>query len=68
MLYQLSYLGTVHVKKSEALLQDRQRKIKRPVHLLTERAFEAGCGGEGIFLPLLNEALSFMIQALALVA
>ena len=29
MLYQLSYLGTVNGKKSEALLQDRQTKIKR---------------------------------------
>jgi hypothetical protein len=30
VLYQLSYLGTVHGKKSEALLQDRPRKIKLP--------------------------------------
>jgi hypothetical protein len=31
VLYQLSYLGTVCGKKSEALLQDRPRKIKLPV-------------------------------------
>ena len=32
MLYQLSYLGTVCGKKSEALLQDRPIKIKLPGH------------------------------------
>ena len=47
VLYQLSYLGTVHDKKSEALLQDHQRKIKLPGYPLSERALEAGCGGEG---------------------
>ena len=47
MLYQLSYLGTVNGKKSEALLQDRQTKIKLPDTPLSERALAMGCGGEG---------------------
>ena len=68
MLYQLSYLGTVHGKKRKALLQDRQRKIKLPGHLLSERAREAGCGGEGIFLPSLTQALRFEIHGVSLLA
>ena len=41
MLYQLSYLGTIRGKKSEALLQDRWTKIKSlpisPVQVPTEQ-------------------------------
>jgi hypothetical protein len=41
VLYQLSYLGTVHGKKIKEPLQDRPRKIKRPGHLLSEGDFDA---------------------------
>ena len=68
MLYQLSYLGTVQGKKSEALLQDRPRKIKLPGQPLSERALKAGCGGEGEFLPSLTDALRFELRGVALVA
>ena len=68
MLYQLSYLGTVQGKKSEALLQDRPRKIKLPGHPLSERALEAGCGGEGSIQLSLTSALQFKIEGVALVA
>jgi hypothetical protein len=68
VLYQLSYLGTVQDKKSEALLQDRSRKIKLPGHPLSERSFETGCGGEGGFLPSLTDALRFDLKGVALVA
>jgi hypothetical protein len=47
VLYQLSYLGTGHGKNSEALLQDRSRKIKLPGHSLSKRVLAMGCGGEG---------------------
>jgi hypothetical protein len=39
VLYQLSYLGTVYGKKSEALLQDRSRKIKLPGRLIEDFFF-----------------------------
>jgi len=42
VLYRLSYLGTVHGKKSEALLQDRLRKIKLlAIHSLREPSKQA---------------------------
>jgi hypothetical protein len=68
VLYQLSYLGTVQDKKSEALLQDRPRKIKLPGHPLSERSFETGCGGEGHLYPSLTKALEYNIEGLALTA
>ena len=40
MLYQLSYLGTVCGKKSEALIQDHPIKIKLPGHPRSEIAPE----------------------------
>jgi hypothetical protein len=52
VLYQLSYLGTVFGKESEALLQDSQRKIKLPGHPNSERVLKEGCGGMGgIYFP-----------------
>ena len=68
MLYQLSYLGTVHGKKSEALLQDRSRKIKLPGHPLSEKALAMGCGGEGGNVLSLTDALRFELHGIALVA
>ena len=48
MLYRLSYLGTVHGKKSEALLQDRPRKIKLlAIHSLREPSKQAVAEREG---------------------
>jgi hypothetical protein len=68
VLYQLSYLGTVQGKKSEALLQDRPRKIKLPGQPLSEGALKAGCGGEESVAPSLNDALAFQLEGLALTA
>ena len=53
---------------SEALLQDRPRKIKLPGHPLSERALEAGCGGAGSIQLSLTSALQFKIEGIALVA
>jgi len=53
---------------SEALLQDRPRKIKLPGHPLSERALEAGCGGAESIQLSLTSALQFKIEGIALVA
>jgi hypothetical protein len=68
VLYQLSYLGTSHGKKSEALLQDRPRKIKLPGHPRSKKVREAGCGGEGENKLSLTSALRFELRGIALVA
>ena len=69
MLYQLSYLGTIFGKESEALLQDRQRKIKLPGHPNSERVLKEGCGGMGgILFSLIAPVLAFEIEGIALAA